>query len=284
MQRVVELESGRQPLFTPSGVMRTVFALNGFKPLQGEALSQCTCANERCIHAWDLSVSLTLSPHARIMTFQGETAFLLREEAMIDGTRDALQSFRTALQKRDSASQLPSPQLSTSGHNDVPPPTTNAAVSLGEPPAVEESEPKVEGQAEPAMPGEVPPPPPGNNVLLPKEVQDPFAKVDGEEDVERGAGGVFPTGPPRPESPKLMMQQPSEEKANAFDAFPPVADAFASDPFAVNGFDETQLAEVAIEDPFSATDAVFTNATTAASDGFDAFPSSSGASFDAFGQ
>lgn len=216
---------------------------------------------------------------------QGENAFLLREEAMVDDTRIALQSYSAALRQNGTSGEMGSlPQSQATGDEAVSTAAEQAS-DLQVSPTHEEFESKTETPSEPAMPAQTPPPPPDVKMLEPHAADDPFAEVLGKEDCEDG-GLPSPTQP-GVESPKFVMQQPSnEEKAQqrGFDAFPPLADAFDSDPFAMSGFSGNGSGEVTVDDPFSATDVVFSNATAAASDGFDAFPSSTDAQFDAFGQ
>lgn len=130
-------------------------------------------------------------------------------------------------------------------------------------------EPKVDTPIEPIMPAKTPPPPPPQSGMVPKStVEDPFAEVVGE-------GSDVPTV----ESQDINND---EKEQSGFDAFSGDGFENGTDPFAINGFSENGLGEVA-SDPFTTTDAVFTNATAAA-DGFDAFPSSGAQQFDAFGQ
>lgn len=140
-----------------------------------------------------------------------------------------------------------------------------------------EVEANIDAPAEPVMPVKTPPPPPNGMVPMPA-VDDPFAEVVGEKGAEstdissrNGAGA---------ESPGFN----NEREQGGFDAFPAVGFENGTDPFAINGFSGNAAGE-AVDDPFKAADAVFTNATATADDGFDAFPSSAGAQqFDAFGQ
>ena len=153
------------------------------------------------------------------------------------------------------------------------------------------------------MPAETPPLPPQAMVAQPHDVVDPFAEVPNEavsskaeapneteapneEGSEESNGASSSTQAGVEPAEKSMLQSNNEEKLqDGFDAFPPV-DGFdnSSDPFAVNAFGGNELGEAAVDDPFSASDAVFTNATAATGDGFDAFPPSIGAHSDAFGQ
>lgn len=151
------------------------------------------------------------------------------------------------------------------------------------------------------MPAETPPLPPHAMVAQPHDMEDPFAEVPNEAAAHReaqvpneqsseegsGASASSSSAETEVEPAENSMLQPNneEELQDGFDAFPPV-DGFenGSDPFAVTDFGGNGLGEVAVDDPFSASDAVFTNATAATSDGFDAFPPSTGAQFDAFGQ
>eukprot|EP00903_Cladosiphon_okamuranus_P012756 g11924.t1 len=129
-------------------------------------------------------------------------------------------------------------------------------------------EPMVDTPTEPVMPAKTPPPPPPQPGMVPQStVEDPFAEVVGEgSDV------------PAVESQNMN----NNERENGFDAFSGDGFENGTDPFATNGFSENGAGEVT-SDPFTATDAVFTNATAAA-DGFDAFPASAAQQFDAFGQ
>lgn len=139
-----------------------------------------------------------------------------------------------------------------------------------------EVEAKIDAPAEPVMPVKTPPPPPSG--MVPKSaVEDPFAEVVGEEDSSTGISS--------PHGPVAQSQGFNEEtEQGGFDAFPAAGFENGADPFAINGFSGNAEGE-AVDDPFKATDAVFTTATAAADDGFDAFPSSAGAQqFDAFGQ
>lgn len=131
-------------------------------------------------------------------------------------------------------------------------------------------EPKADTPAEPAMPAKTPPPPPPQPSMVPQStaVEDPFADV-----VDEGSDA------PAVESQVINND---EKEESGFDAFSGNGFENGTDPFAINGFSENGLGEVA-SDPFTTTDAVFTNATAAA-DGFDAFPSSAAQQFDAFGQ
>eukprot|EP00752_Nemacystus_decipiens_P003346 g3095.t1 len=131
------------------------------------------------------------------------------------------------------------------------------------------SEPKVDTPAEPVMPAKTPPPPPPQPGMVAQStgIEDPFAEVVGEDS----------------DAPAVESQVNNYEKEEGgFDAFSGNGFENGTDPFAIDGFSENGLGEVA-SDPFTTTDAVFTNATAAA-DGFDAFPSSAAQQFDAFGQ
>lgn len=132
-----------------------------------------------------------------------------------------------------------------------------------------EPKPKVDTPAEPVMPAKTPPPPPPQpSMVPPSAIEDPFAEVVGEG-----------SDAPAVESQDINND---EKEQSGFDAFPGNGFETGTDPFATNGFSENGLGEVA-SDPFTTTDADFTNATAAA-DGFDAFPSSAAQQFDAFGQ
>lgn len=229
--------------------------------------------------------------------FQGENAFLLREEAMIDGTRDALKNYSSSMQRGEKSAAGPDLSSHHSTADENVSSTADQAADhqrISESPQDDES--KVETYPEPAMPARTPPPPPPSSskesmsMSMPisksvsNPVDDPFAEVVGKEDSD--SVHIDPSaqagGPPPKNS--TQAQKNEEKDQSGFDAFPPVADAFDSDPFAMNGFGENSTGDVVAEDPFSATDADFTNATVAAGDGFDAFPPSTGAQFDAFGQ
>lgn len=129
-------------------------------------------------------------------------------------------------------------------------------------------EPKVDTPMEPVMPAATPPPPPSQPGMVSQSaVEDPFAEVVGDGS----------------DAPAVESEDTSDEKKQSgFDAFPGNGFENGADPFAVNGFSENGLGEVS-SDPFTTTDAAFSNATAAA-DGFDAFPSSGAQQFDAFGQ
>lgn len=130
-------------------------------------------------------------------------------------------------------------------------------------------EPRVDTPTEPDMPAKTPPlPPPQPSMVPPSIIEDPFAEVVGE-------GSDVPAVEPQDINN-------DEREQSGFDAFPGNGFENGTDPFAINGFSENGVGEVS-SDPFTATDAVFTNATAAA-DGFDAFPSSAAQQFDAFGQ
>lgn len=130
-------------------------------------------------------------------------------------------------------------------------------------------EPSVDTPTEPVMPAKTPPPPPPQPGMVPQSatVEDPFAEVVGEGSNATAVGSHINN---------------DEKEQSGFDAFPGNGFENGTDPFAVNGFGENGLGEVA-SDPFTTTDAVFTTATAAA-DGFDAFPSAAAQQFDAFGQ
>lgn len=147
-------------------------------------------------------------------------------------------------------------------------------------PAPEEATPTTDAPPEPMMPAKTPPPPPHGMVPQPTAVEDPFAEVVGEQG-SRSAGPSSPN-PLGDEPPELNTAV--EREQSGFDAFPAVDYAFenGTDPFAVDGLSANGSGE-AVADPFTATDAVFTNATAAA-DGFDAFPADDAQQFDAFGQ
>lgn len=226
---------------------------------------------------------------------QGEVAVLRQEEVLIDDTRAALQSYSAALRDKGDSRGSSYP----SQHPDVSPSSEQPTVSLPVPPATEELKAKTETPPEPAMPAETPPLPPHAMVAQPHDMEDPFAEVPNETPATREAevpieqssdesGGASSSSAHTEAEPaeKTMPQPDNEDKLqDGFDAFPPV-DGFdnGSDPFAVTDFGGNGLGDVAVDDPFSASDAVFTNATAATSDGFDAFPPSTGAHFDAFGQ
>lgn len=121
-------------------------------------------------------------------------------------------------------------------------------------------EPKIGGPTEPGMPTKSPPPLPQPGMASQLAVEDPFAAV-----VDGGSerAGISSSDGPGVGSQKLTNE---EKEQDGFDAFPSNGFESGTDPFAINGVDE------AASDPFTTTDAVFTNATAAA-DGFDAFPS-----------
>lgn len=122
------------------------------------------------------------------------------------------------------------------------------------------------------MPAKMPPPLPQPGMVSQPAAEDPFAAV-----VD---GGSESAGIPSPNGPGVGSQKLTneEKEQDGFDAFPSNGFESGTDPFAINGLDE------AAADPFTATDAVFTNATAAA-DGFDAFPSvNAQPQFEAFGQ
>lgn len=186
------------------------------------------------------------------------------------GTQNALESYKESLGQGKAPHEPERPQHAVAIHEASSPSVERAPL----PPPPEEFEAKSEAPPEPAMPAQTPPPPP-ESMTSPRVVEDPFAGMMGKEDAESHALAA-------PEAPIVstsITRQSSDEEKNGFDAFPPVGEAFESDPFAVNGFNGDGPAD----DPFTATDAVFSNATAAA-DGFDAFPASSEAQFDAFGQ
>lgn len=138
-------------------------------------------------------------------------------------------------------------------------------------PAAEKVGPTSAATPEPDMPASTPPPPPPPQAMVPQpSVEDPFAEVIREKGSK--ATGTTSHG----SDPQEFNNQQGQAE---FDAFPAGGDGFenGTDPFATNG-----LEEGAAGDPFTATDAVFTNATAAA-DGFDAFPADT-QQVDAFGQ
>lgn len=204
----------------------------------------------------DLNVAL-LPPLAH----QDENAFLrgtvLGEDDYSEDTRPSAQS--TATNKEEESPSQAAERVRTCSESS-------------------EVEAKIDAPAEPVMPVETPPPPP--NGMVPKPaVEDPFAEVVGEKSSE--SAGILSTHGPVAESQGFNDE---ERQQGGFDAFPAVGFENGMDPFATNGFSENAVGE-AVDDPFKATDAVFTNATAAADDGFDAFPSSADAQqFDAFGQ
>lgn len=201
------------------------------------------------------------------MRRQAEIKQLHQEEGLVDDTRNALQSYKASIgqtkaTQKTEASQQPviTEETSTPSAEGVSSPT---------PPPPSNFEAKSEAPPEPVMPARTPPPPP-ESMTSPRVLEDPFADMMRKEDVEIQL-------PARTEAPvvpgSVKLQSSDEEKNDGFDAFPPVGEAFESDPFAVNGFNGDGPAD----DPFAATDAAFT-------DGFDAFPAPSEAQFDAFGQ
>lgn len=223
---------------------------------------------------------------------QGENAFLLREEAMIDGTRDALKDYRSSMQRGERSA---GPGLSS--HHSTADENVSSTADQGSdcrhiPELPQDDESKVETSPDPVMPARTPPPPPPppqsskepTTMSVSNPVEDPFAEVVGKEDSD--SVHIDPSAQAGGQSLRNSTQaKKAEEKDQiGFDAFPPVADGFDSDPFAMNGFGGNSTGEVVADDPFSASDADFTNATVAAGDGFDAFPPSTGAQFDAFGQ
>lgn len=216
---------------------------------------------------------------------QGENAFLLREEAMIDGTRSALQSYNAVLHQNgmpgeSRSSQLPSATVDERASS----PAEDVAEHLQISPEPLDLESKTDTPPEPEMPAKIPPPPPDIKTAAARVVEDPFADMVSK--AGSGDEGFAPSAQPEVGSPKRPMQQSGkEEKAqDGFDAFPPVSDAFESDPFAINGFGGNGLDEADVDDPFAATDVAFSSVAVPASDGFDAFPPTTDAQFDAFGQ
>lgn len=226
-----------------------------------------------------------------------------QEEALIDDTRAALQSYSAAIHEKGASHGTSSPRQATA----VSPSSLLAERAehlLHSSPVTEEIKAKTEAPPEPAMPAETPPLPPHAMVAQPHDVEDPFAEVpnkaaspresaspkeaeapneEGSED--RSAASSSAQAETEPAEKGMLQSNNEENLQDGFDAFPPV-DGFdnGSDPFAANDFGGNGLGEVTVDDPFSASDAVFTHATAATSDGFDAFPPSTGAHFDAFGQ
>lgn len=218
---------------------------------------------------------------------------------MIDDTRTALQGYIAAVGEKGASHGTSSPRQPTAVS-----PSSQQLAERPPPSSVPEIKAKTEAPLEPAMPAVTPPLPPHGMVAQPHDVEDPFAEVPNEaaspkeadapeqaeapneEGSEESSGASSSNQAEVEPAEKSMLQSNNEEKLqDGFDAFPPV-DGFdnGSDPFAVNDFGGNALGEAGVDDPFSASDAVFTNATAATSDGFDAFPPSTGAHFDAFGQ
>lgn len=159
--------------------------------------------------------------------------------------------------------------------------TTESTKDKRELPSGEEhvtSESKNESKSEPMMPAQIPSPlvEPASTSRV---VEDPFADMLGKDGSEKHE-------PSRTLEGAEVSSQPSSSSEvktqGIFDAFPAVGETFESDPFSVNGYNGNGV-ESGVDDPFSATDAVFSSATAAAGEGFDAFPSSE-AGFDAFAQ
>ena len=215
---------------------------------------------------------------------------------MIDGTRDALKNYRVSIQKAKTSSEADPPNRRPT--DEVSSSADQFAEQLRVSPlpinsGVHDVESKVEKEIalEPVMPSQTPPPPPSSKdpmpQPMPQHIEDPFAEMVGKQDSDNADSNS---------SAQSGMQQNEEKSQSGFDAFPPVGDGFESDPFAMNGFGDGFSAGNAaggagvpvVDDPFSATDDVFTNATAAAGDGFDAFPPSATSHFpismDAFGQ
>lgn len=199
---------------------------------------------------------------------------------MSDATLTTLQSYMSALGHGEAKKVMSSSPQQASTTSDVGFP----AEHLLSPPLPQEVEEKSETRSEPTMPAQKLPRPP-DAMGSPRVVEDPFAEMLSNEGDQTDV--VLPTAEEQADSSPSTMCQSSiihEDKTqDGFDAFPPVGEPFESDPFSVNGFGGTRLDEGAVDDPFTATDAVFAGATAAASDGFDAFPSSE-AHYDAFGQ
>lgn len=207
---------------------------------------------------------------------------------MIDGTRSALQSYSAILRRSgipgESCSSQQPPAI---GEEQASSPAEDVAEYVAERPQISPEprgfESKTDTPPEPKMPAEIPPPPPNINMSEKRVVEDPFAdmvskKRPGDED-------FAPSVRPEAGSPKHPMQSENEEKAqDGFDAFPPVSNAFESDPFAISGFSGNGLEDVDADDPFAVPDVAFSSVAAASSDGFDAFPPTTGAQFDAFGQ
>ncbi|CAM9339025.1 unnamed protein product, partial [Laminaria digitata] len=234
----------------------------------------------------------TIRLRARITQAAVERATLLAEIKGCDASlyaqkvRSAYASF-AAIHEKDASHGTSSPRRATA----VSPSSLLAerAEHLHSSPVTEEIKAKTEAPPEPAMPAETPPLPPHAMVAQPHDVEDPFAEEaeapneEGSEDSSAASSSAQAETEP---AEKGMLQSNNEENLqDGFDAFPPV-DGFdnGSDPFAANDFGGNGSGEVTVDDPFSASDAVFTNATAATSDGFDAFTPSTGAHFDAFGQ
>lgn len=206
---------------------------------------------------------------------------------MIDGTRNALESYSATLRDKGASRKTDSPPPRPTGDELVLSSAQQVAERLYISPAPREVEAKSDTRPEPVMPAQTPPPPPAAKVPQPQDLENPVAGVSTEDSENIGGASSAQVGVQSPT--KAMPLSSTEEKDHSgFDAFPTVADAFETE-FAMNGFGRNGAGEVALDDPFvndpfSATDAVFTNATAAASDGFDAFPSSTGMHFDPFGQ
>ncbi|CAM9257781.1 unnamed protein product [Ectocarpus sp. 8 AP-2014] len=199
-----------------------------------------------------------------IRTQKEENAFLRQHVLGENGTLEEKGSEPTTADGEDEGSSL----------------AGKMAEQLEVSPAPEEAKPTTDAPPEPMMPPKTPPPPPHGMVPQPTTVEDPFAEVVGEQG-SRSAGPSSPN-PLGDEPPELNTAV--EREQSGFDAFPAVDYAFenGTDPFAVDGLSANGSGE-AVADPFTATDAVFTNATAAA-DGFDAFPAADAQQFDAFGQ
>ncbi|CAM9626673.1 unnamed protein product [Ectocarpus sp. 12 AP-2014] len=199
-----------------------------------------------------------------IRTQKAENAFLRQHVLGENGTLEEKGSEPTTTDGEDKGSSL----------------AGKMAEQLEVSPAPEEAKPTTGAPPEPMTPAKTPPPPPHGMVPQPTAVEDPFAEVVGEHG-SRSAGPSSPN-PLGDDPPELNTAV--EREQGGFDAFPPVDDAFenGTDPFAVDGLSANGSGE-AVADPFTATDAVFTNATAAA-DGFDAFPAADAQQFDAFGQ
>lgn len=138
-------------------------------------------------------------------------------------------------------------------------------------------------KGEPQMPAQMPPPPPPPETMtVPQHVEDPFEGMSGEK-----SSGSDTTAPlaKADMSPKPAGTRENDVAtgAKSFDALLPAQATFDADPFASNSFPDNGANEGSKSDPFATGDDVFTNATTAASEGFDAFPSSTDTDFvDAF--
>lgn len=207
---------------------------------------------------------------------------------MIDGTRSALQSYSAILRRGGIPGESCSSQQPPAIDEQASSPAEDVAEDLAERPQISPeprgSESKTDTPPEPKMPSEIPPPPPHIKMSEVRVLEDPFAGMvskagPGDED-------FAPSVQPEVGSPKHPMHQSeNEEKAQeGFDAFPPVSDAFESDPFAISGFSGNGLEDADTDDPFAVTDVAFSSVTAASGDGFDAFPPTTGAQFDAFGQ